>query len=158
MGEKRQKRKVLEATSEKKEGGGGQAQVAGRRTGDGQTSVNREIRGSCHQATSTNWVRATSTRLNPGNRCKACSGGHSRLSRDRLHLDSNSDYGPPRWLSGKEPAPPKAGDSGLMPGSGRSPGEGNATCSNILAWATVHVAARESDTTLVTNQQQQFQL
>ena len=27
-----------------------------------------------------------------------------------------------------------AGDSGLIPGSGRSPGEGNATHSSILAW------------------------
>ena len=46
--------------------------------------------------------------------------------------------------------PIKAGDSGLIPRLGRSPGEGNATCSNILAWATVHVAAKESDMTLVT--------
>ena len=46
--------------------------------------------------------------------------------------------------------PIKAGDSGLIPGSGRSPGEGNATHSNTLAWATVQVAAKESDTTLVT--------
>ena len=49
-----------------------------------------------------------------------------------------------------------AGDSGLIPGSGRSPGEGNATHSSILAWriswteepgglqSTGH---RESDTT-----------
>ena len=43
--------------------------------------------------------------------------------------------------------PIKAGDSGLIPRLGRSPGEGNATCSNILAWATVHVAAKESDMT-----------
>ena len=30
--------------------------------------------------------------------------------------------------------PAKAGDVGLIPGSGTSPGEGNATHSNILAW------------------------
>ena len=29
-----------------------------------------------------------------------------------------------RWLSGKEPAC-NAGDAGLIPGSGKSPGEGN---------------------------------
>ena len=27
-----------------------------------------------------------------------------------------------------------AGDAGLIPGSGRSPGEEEATCSSILAW------------------------
>ena len=32
--------------------------------------------------------------------------------------------GLPRWLSGKEPAC-QAGDMGLIPGSGKSPGEGN---------------------------------
>ena len=31
--------------------------------------------------------------------------------------------------------PANAGDMGLIPGSGRSPGEGNGTHSNILAWA-----------------------
>ena len=30
--------------------------------------------------------------------------------------------------------PVNAGDTGLIPGSGRSPGEGNATNSSILAW------------------------
>ena len=30
--------------------------------------------------------------------------------------------------------PASAGDAGLIPGSGRSPGEGDATCSSILAW------------------------
>ena len=40
--------------------------------------------------------------------------------------------GLPRWLSGKESAC-KAGDSGLIPGLGRSPGEGKATHSSILA-------------------------
>ena len=39
----------------------------------------------------------------------------------------------PRWLSGKESAC-NAGDVDLIPGSGRSPGEGMATCSSILAW------------------------
>ena len=30
--------------------------------------------------------------------------------------------------------PASAGDGGSIPGSGRSPGEGNATHSSILAW------------------------
>ena len=30
--------------------------------------------------------------------------------------------------------PASAGDAGSIPGSGRSPGEGNATHSSILAW------------------------
>ena len=41
--------------------------------------------------------------------------------------------GLPWWLSGKESAC-NAGDLGLIPGSGRSPGEGMATHSSILAW------------------------
>ena len=32
--------------------------------------------------------------------------------------------------------PANARDAGLIPGSGRSPGEGNATQSSILAWQT----------------------
>ena len=39
----------------------------------------------------------------------------------------------PRWLSGKE-LPASAGDSGSIPGLGRSPGEKLATYSSILAW------------------------
>ena len=43
--------------------------------------------------------------------------------------------GLPRWLSGKESAcnARDAGDSGLIPGLGRSPGEGNGNFSSI-AW------------------------
>ena len=37
----------------------------------------------------------------------------------------------PRWLSGKESSC-QAGDAGLIPGSGRPPGEGNAIHSSIL--------------------------
>ena len=37
------------------------------------------------------------------------------------------------WVSGKESAC-DVGDPGLIPGSGRSPGGGNATHSSILAW------------------------
>ena len=40
--------------------------------------------------------------------------------------------GLPCWLRGKESA--LAGAAGSIPGSGRSPGEGNATHSSILAW------------------------
>ena len=41
----------------------------------------------------------------------------------------------PRWLSGKKNPPVSAGDAGLIPGSGRFPGEGNGTHSSILTWA-----------------------
>ena len=41
--------------------------------------------------------------------------------------------GPPSWLSGKE-STCNAGDQGLIPGSGRSSGEGMATHNSILAW------------------------
>ena len=60
------------------------------------------------------------------------------------------------WLSGKEFAY-HAGDRGLIPGSGRSPGEGNGNplqysfLENTMdrgAWqATVHGVANESDMT-----------
>ena len=42
----------------------------------------------------------------------------------------------PWWLSGKESTckAGDAGDMGLIPGSGRSPGKGNGTYSSILAW------------------------
>ena len=52
--------------------------------------------------------------------------------------------------------PANAGDTGSIPGSGRSPGKGHATHSSILAWeipwreawwAIVHRVAKESDTT-----------
>ena len=44
--------------------------------------------------------------------------------------------GLPKWLSGKEStcSAGAAGDLGSIPGSGRSPGEGMATLSSILAW------------------------
>ena len=64
--------------------------------------------------------------------------------------------GLPKWLSGKESAC-NAGDVGLIPRSGRSPGEGNGnplqySClGNPVdrgAWgATVHGVAKELDTT-----------
>ena len=41
--------------------------------------------------------------------------------------------GLPDWLSGKESAY-QVGDTGSVPTSGRSPGEGNATHSSILVW------------------------
>ena len=41
-----------------------------------------------------------------------------------FYISSNGCKGLPRWLSGKEPLW-KAGDMGSIPGSGRSPGEGN---------------------------------
>ena len=42
-------------------------------------------------------------------------------------------YGLPTWLSSKESAC-SAGDGGSVPGSGRSPGEGNGNHSSIVAW------------------------
>ena len=58
------------------------------------------------------------------------------------------------WLSGKE-SPCNAGDEGSIPGSGRSPGEGNgnplqyACLGNPMdreAWkATVHGVSKETD-------------
>ena len=64
--------------------------------------------------------------------------------------------GLPRWLSGKVSAF-NAGDVGLIPGSGRSAGEGNDNPTPVFlpgkshrgAWqATVHEVTKESDTTL----------
>ena len=65
--------------------------------------------------------------------------------------------------------PANAGDTrdlGLIPGSGRSPGVGNATHSSILAWeipwteepggATVHGITKSQKTDLATKQQQIF--
>ena len=57
----------------------------------------------------------------------------------------------PRWLNEKNP-PANARDTNLIPGLGRSPGEGNGNHSSILAWrnsmdrgawwATVHVVTK----------------
>ena len=64
--------------------------------------------------------------------------------------------GLPWWLSGKN-LPANAGDMGLIPGSGRSPGKGNGKllqCSCLghlmdrgACWAAVHGVAEESDMT-----------
>ena len=65
----------------------------------------------------------------------------------------------PWWLSGKESAcsAGAAGNTGLIPGSGKSPGErnGNPPRYSCLGnptdrgawWATAHRVAKESDTT-----------
>jgi len=47
--------------------------------------------------------------------------------------DATEDLSLPWWLSGKE-STCDAGDSGSIPGSERSPGEGNGTHFSILAW------------------------
>ena len=64
--------------------------------------------------------------------------------------------------------PAKAGDVGLIPDSGRSPGKGNGNHSSILAWkiprteepsgATVHGVTKESDeqTTNITNNKKEM--
>ena len=79
------------------------------------------------------------------------SGSHMYVTQCSFSVHSSGDghlrCPQPWWLSGKEPAC-KAGDSGLIPGSGRSAGEGN---DNPLQesclehpmdrgawWATVH--------------------
>ena len=61
-----------------------------------------------------------------------------------------------QWLGGEE-STCHAGDVGLVPGLGRSPGEGNGNPLQYSClenpmdrgawWATVHVSAEESDTT-----------
>ena len=66
------------------------------------------------------------------------------------------DQGLPRWLSGKE-STCNAGDGGLIPGSGRSPGEGNGNplqysgLENPLErgawWVLVHGVTKDSDMT-----------
>ena len=68
-------------------------------------------------------------------------------------------WGFPRWLSGKESAcnAGDTGDVGLIPGSGRSPGEGNGnplqySClenpvDREAQWVTVHRVTKMSDTT-----------
>ena len=45
-------------------------------------------------------------------------------------------FGLPQWLGGKESTynAEDGGDLGSIPGSGRSPGEGNGIHSSILAW------------------------
>ena len=73
------------------------------------------------------------------------------------YVEIYSFYGLPWWLSGKKNPPANAGDVGLIPGSGRSPGEGNGnplqySClENPMdggAWqATVHKVSKESITT-----------
>ena len=64
--------------------------------------------------------------------------------------------GLPWWLNSKESAC-NAGDMTLIPGSGRSPGEGNGnplqyyclgnSIERGVRWAIVHGVAKESDTT-----------
>ena len=58
--------------------------------------------------------------------------------------------GLPLWLSGKEYIC-NVGDLGSIPGLGRSPGEGKATYSSILAWIIPWTSSpwgrKESDTT-----------
>ena len=63
----------------------------------------------------------------------------------------------PRWLGDLKNSPAHAGDAGLIPGSGRFPGEGDGnplqySCLGNLtdrgAWqTTVHGVAKKSDTT-----------
>ena len=54
------------------------------------------------------------------------------MTRARFHR-ANKIIQLPWWLSSKESSC-HAGDSGFISGSGRSPGEANATHSSILAW------------------------
>ena len=83
----------------------------------------------------------------------------SRTRLKRLSSSSSSSllYGFSWWLRSKESAY-NAGDFSLIPGSGRSPGEGNGSplqCSCLgnsmdrgSWWAIVHEVAKESDMTL----------
>ena len=68
----------------------------------------------------------------------------------------------PWWVSGKESAC-QAGDLGLIPGSGRSPGERKWQPTSVFLpgksldrgawWTTIHGVAKELDMTLATKQQ-----
>ena len=61
------------------------------------------------------WVRLTTNKH----------AGALEVERSFLYIECGSTYmGLPRWLSGKESAC-VAGDAGLIPGAGRSPGRGN---------------------------------
>ena len=77
-------------------------------------------------------------------------------------LAYSQGLGFPRWLSGKESAC-QAGDVGLIPGSGRPPGEGNGNplqypClgnpTDRGAWQVTDGITKESDT--MTKEQQSF--
>ena len=65
----------------------------------------------------------------PGNRKVP----YTSTSNRSISIPLISPWGFPGGSAGKEPAC-SAGDMGLIPGSGRSPGGGQATHSNILAW------------------------
>ena len=66
-------------------------------------------------------------------------------------------YGLPLWLSAKKNLPANTGDMGLIPESGRSPGEGNGNPLSYSClgnpmdrgawWAAIHGVTKESDTT-----------
>ena len=82
----------------------------------------------------------------------------SEFSKKKIFLmKPKVTWGLPRWLSGIKNPTANAGDAGLIPGSGRSSGEGNGnplqhSClENPMDrgawWATVHRFAKESDTT-----------
>ena len=66
------------------------------------------------------------------------------LKYEELH-ETLEVIGLPLWLAGKESAC-NAGDLGSIPGLGRSPGEGKATNSSILAWR-IPWGCKELDTT-----------
>ena len=61
---------------------------------------------------------------------------NSAEQKNRVMYLSIQALGVPQWLSGKESAcsAGATGDVGLIPGLGRSPGGGMATCCSILAW------------------------
>ena len=73
--------------------------------------------------------------------------GYANSSDNNNYINSNKWF--PRWLSGK---PGNGGDMGLVPGSGRSPGERNGNLLHysslgnpmmrVAWWATVHRAQR----------------
>ena len=65
--------------------------------------------------------------------CKDLLSKYSEVLGGREYLVTLYSPGLPWWLSGKEYAG-NAGDLSSIPGLGRSPGEGNATHSSILAW------------------------
>ena len=94
--------------------------------------------------------------LSPSHARSCEPGDDKRILEEATLWCGNQSRGLPLWLSSKE-SPASAEDEGLIPGSGRSPGEGNG---NLIQhsylenpmdrgawWAMVHGVAKELDMT-----------
>ena len=68
-------------------------------------------------------------------------GGNEKIREQKWHHGFGSrmlKYGLPQWLNGKESAF-SAGDAGLIPGSGRSPGRGQSTGMQKVGYTWAHM-------------------